>query len=61
MAVIYSALGDRDQVFARLETARQSHDYYMTLFRSDNKLASLRSDPRFNELLRRMNIPIDVH
>jgi adenylate cyclase len=61
LAVIYAGLGDRDQAFAMLETARQNHDYYMTLLRSDSKLSSLRPDSRFNELLRRMNIPIDVH
>jgi hypothetical protein len=38
-------------------TRRRSHDYYMASVGSDTKIANLRADPRYDELLRRMNIP----
>ncbi len=57
LAVIYAALGDKDQAFARLETARRIRDFWMPYLRADVRLESLRSDARYPELLRRMNLP----
>jgi len=57
LAIMYAALGDNDQAFARMESARQSHDPHMPYFRADFTLASLRSDPRYADLVRRMNMP----
>ena len=56
-AIIYAALGDNDHAFARLETARQMHDPYLAYLRADITLEKLHSDPRYRELLRRMNMP----
>jgi len=56
-AIIYSALDNKDQAFASLERARQSHDWFMPYFRADIKLDNLRSDPRYADLFRRMNMP----
>jgi TolB-like protein/DNA-binding winged helix-turn-helix (wHTH) protein/Tfp pilus assembly protein PilF len=57
-AVVYAGLGDKDRAFARLETARQSREPSMPYVRSDFLFADLRSDPRFVELFRRMNMPL---
>jgi len=57
LSVMYAALGDKEQAFARLESARLSHDPFMPYFRADITLGSLRSDPRYADLLRRMNMP----
>jgi hypothetical protein len=40
-----------------IEKARLNRDPFMTYFRADYKLDSLRSDPRFTELVKRMNMP----
>jgi tetratricopeptide (TPR) repeat protein len=56
-AVIYLALGDKDTPIASLEKARLNHDFFMAYFRSDFKLEGLRSDPRYADLCRRMNMP----
>ena len=55
-AVIYSALGDKDQAMASLEKAFEERSWYVTDLAVDPKVDSLRSDPRFQDLLRRMNL-----
>jgi TolB-like protein/DNA-binding winged helix-turn-helix (wHTH) protein/Tfp pilus assembly protein PilF len=56
-AIVYAGLGDKDRAFAQLETARQTRDPYMPYVGSAYVFAELRPDPRFAELLRRMNMP----
>jgi TolB-like protein/Tfp pilus assembly protein PilF len=56
-ALVYAGLGDKNRAFARLESARQSRDPYMPYFRSALTFKDLGSDPRFAELVRRMNMP----
>jgi TolB-like protein/Flp pilus assembly protein TadD/predicted Ser/Thr protein kinase len=55
-AVIYSALGDKDQAMASLEKAFEERSWYVTNLAVDPKVDNLRSDPRFQDLLRRMNL-----
>ena len=58
MAEIYIALGDFDQAFAWLEKAYRARYYGLVLsLKVDPGLDPLRSDPRFRDLLRRMNFP----
>jgi len=56
LAAIYSALGDRDQAIAALERGVQRHSLLPIVFR-DPQLDPLRSDPRFQQLLRRAGLP----
>ncbi|TKJ35283.1 MAG: hypothetical protein CEE38_15765 [Planctomycetes bacterium B3_Pla] len=56
-ARIYAQLGDRDQAFAWLEKAYEKHDGRIYTLKVEPLLDPLRSDPRFGDLLRRMNIP----
>jgi tetratricopeptide (TPR) repeat protein len=56
IASIYSCLGDVDAAFRWLETAFQEHDQTLVWVGVHPRLDPLRSDPRFHELLRRMNL-----
>jgi serine/threonine protein kinase/tetratricopeptide (TPR) repeat protein len=56
LAVAYSALGDRDRAFAELEKGFATRSMLPIVF-VDPQLDSLRSDPRFQKLLRRANLP----
>jgi len=53
----YAQLGDKDQAFAWLEKAYKEHVGPMVTLKVDPAWDPLRSDPRFQDLLRRMNFP----
>jgi Flp pilus assembly protein TadD len=55
--LVYAGLNDRDKAFEWLERSYQEREPYMTLLTFDAALANLRSDPRYNEFLERMNLP----
>lgn len=58
IAVVYSGLGDKEQAFAWLDRAYKQRSYYMAVaMPTSASLDSLRSDPRFAELLRRVGLP----
>ena len=54
---IYTALGLKDEALRSLETAYQEHGAWMVMLNCDRRLRPLRSDPRFQALVRRMNFP----
>src|SRR5262249_46538012 len=56
VAGIYSALGDRDRAISALEEGAQNRSFLAFIFR-DPELDPIRSDPRFQELLRRARLP----
>jgi len=56
-AKIYIGLGDKDQAFAWLEKGYQQRDYWMAFLKSDPMFDSLRSTPRFQDLVRRIGFP----
>jgi tetratricopeptide (TPR) repeat protein len=56
LAEIYAALGDNDEAFYWLEAAfEQKHPYIQWIWKNPN-LKSLRSDPRFENLAKRLNV-----
>jgi len=55
IAEIYACLGEKDQAFRWLERAYQERDIGPYV-RADPLLDPLRDDPRFHDLLRRMNL-----
>ena len=57
LALVYAGLGEKDQAFEWLERAYKAHDKGMCYLKIDPPLDPLRSDPRFQQLLRRMNFP----
>jgi TolB-like protein/Tfp pilus assembly protein PilF len=57
VAICCDALGERDRAFEWLEKAYDSHQFHITWLRSFPPLDSLRTDPRFQNLLLRVNFP----
>jgi TolB-like protein/Tfp pilus assembly protein PilF len=57
VALVCAGLGDKDQAFEWLEKAYQEHSVGVMFLKVDPTLDPLRSDPRFKDLLRRMNFP----
>ncbi len=55
-AYAHTALGDRDAAFQDLEKALARNSPFLVWVGQDPSLAPLRSDPRFREVLRRMNL-----
>ena len=56
-ARIYAALGEFQQALHWLETAYQERSAPMAFLKIDPQLDNLRSEPRFHDLLRRINFP----
>ncbi len=56
VAIIHAALGEQDLAFRQLERSYQDHQPHLANLRVDPLLDSLRSDPRFRELGRKMNL-----
>jgi adenylate cyclase len=53
----FAALGDKDRAFDWLEKAYQKRDFYLTEIKGHPYMDPLRSDPRYGDLLKRMEIP----
>ena len=56
IAMVYSGLGDKEQVFLWLEKAYEDRSQFMTLLKVEPKFDGLRSDPRFTDLMRRVGL-----
>ena len=54
---IYATLGQKNEAFHWLETAYQQRAEWMVLLKVDACFDDLRPDPRFQDLMRRMNFP----
>src|SRR5690348_12591091 len=57
LAIAYSGLGDKDKAFACLETAYERRSGALFELNSQLLYAPLRSDPRFQDLARRIGLP----
>jgi hypothetical protein len=57
IAMIYVGLGEKDEAFAWFEKAYQERTSSLLWFKTDPLLDSLRSDPRFQDLLQRIGFP----
>jgi TolB-like protein/Tfp pilus assembly protein PilF len=57
VAVVHVGLGGKDQAFEWLEKAYEERSSWLAYLKIDPRLAPLHSDPRFQDLLRRMNFP----
>ncbi|MDQ3750260.1 MAG: protein kinase [Acidobacteriota bacterium] len=57
IASIYAALGDKEKAFAELEKAYEQRDWELHRLKVDPLMNPLRDDPRFKDLLKRMNLP----
>ncbi|MGE0132545.1 MAG: tetratricopeptide repeat protein [Blastocatellales bacterium] len=57
VATVYAAMGEKEQAFAWLEKVwQQRHPIFAVRFKIDPNLDPLRSDPRYNDLLRRVGL-----
>jgi tetratricopeptide (TPR) repeat protein len=56
-AILQTSLGNKTQAVQWLEKAYAERNFMLAFLRADTSLDSLRSDPRFQDLLRRMNFP----
>ncbi len=59
IAALYAHAGRKDRALDWLEKAYQERDPLMVYLNVEPTWDSLRSDPRFQDLLRRMNFPPD--
>ena len=57
VASAYAAIGDLDQAFAELDRAFAEHDWQLQRIKVDPLMDPLREDPRFREMLKRLNLP----
>jgi eukaryotic-like serine/threonine-protein kinase len=57
VAEVYASLGDNDDAITWLERGYREHDDFLALLKVWPTFDSLRSDPRFQSLVRRMNFP----
>ena len=57
IATAYAGIGEKDQAFAWLEKSFQEHNYFLTNAGTDPFAESLRDDPRYKDILRRMGLP----
>jgi predicted Zn-dependent protease len=57
-AGIFVGLGDRDRAMEYLEKSYQEHSHWLMYLHMDPGMDSLRPDPRFQDLLRRVGLPL---
>ena len=57
IALIYAGLGEKDQAFVWLDKAYEQRVFLMHNIKLDPRWDSLRSDPRFEDLIRRIGLP----
>ena len=56
LAILYDALGMRELAFESLERAYTDHDFLLPSINVEPEYDAMRGDPRFKDLLRRINI-----
>jgi len=58
MGLIYAALGEFDHAFHWLNESVERHEDALSSLKVDPKLDPIRKDPRFNELVKRIGLPV---
>ncbi len=59
VAAVWMGLGEKEQALKWLETAYEDHAAYIPAINVEPVFEGLRSEARFEELVRRMNLPVD--
>jgi tetratricopeptide (TPR) repeat protein len=58
VALVYAGMGDKEQAFSKLEQAFGERSHWMVWLNLDPRWDSLRADPRFDELTRRLGLGV---
>ena len=56
VAMLYAGLEENDKAFEWMEKAYDAHDWFLIFMKSDIEWDPVRSDPRFTEFLKKMNL-----
>jgi len=57
LASIYAALGEKDKAFDELNKAFEARDWELYRMSADQYFVELRGDPRYAEIVKRLNLP----
>jgi len=57
IGIIYVALGEKDKAFEYLDEANKVYDLNLMRIKVERRFDPLRSDPRFNDLVKRIGLP----
>jgi Flp pilus assembly protein TadD len=57
IGIIYIARGEKEKAFQRLEEASKVYDLNLLRMKVERRFDPIRSDPRFDDLVRRIGIP----
>jgi tetratricopeptide (TPR) repeat protein len=57
LAICYAELGEKDKAFQALNRSYEIRESLIQRIKVDPRLSSLRGDPRFDELVRRIGLP----
>jgi tetratricopeptide (TPR) repeat protein len=57
IGIIYIALGEKDKAFEYLEEANKVYDLNLMRMKVERRFDPLRSDPRFDDLVKRIGLP----
>jgi len=60
IAVVFVGLGDKDQAFEWLIKALEERSGFLVYIKCDRRFDVLRSDPRFEALLKRIGVPLEA-
>jgi tetratricopeptide (TPR) repeat protein len=56
IATIYAGMGDKDKAFEWLEKAYEEHADFLAYFKVDPRYEGLRSDPRYENIIRKIGL-----
>ena len=59
LAIIYSALGEKKTTYELLERAFEKHEFDLIALKCDPRLRMIKNESRFEELIRRVGLPIN--
>lgn len=57
LSATYAQLGDKDAAFVQLEKSYKNRDWFLQRLKTDPFMEQLRGDPRYMEMLKRLNLP----
>ncbi len=57
VAIVYIGLNEKEEAFGWLEKDVAEHSFYASYYAVSPELDDVRSDPRFKDLLKRLNLP----